>query len=569
MKRPRPSGLAEETVAVRLKRRFTGGFVATVILAVVLAYLSVATSGHLAGNHEQVALIEAQRVDLLEIQVRLATLALETDEVAAGEERVELGRVIDRVEQRQVDLLVLSPDLAADTVVGADGERLAFGSAMAIGLTTVDEAVVVITTSGWNPGLIDVEVERATAALNAVIDVLVEHSEEAGGSVAAVAMSIERVGLLIAAIFFVTGVLRLFVLGRPLVQRMTADQEEFAAAQRQFEDEGARRELTARLAEGLETVETEEAVLEVVERTLERVVAENPAELLLSDSSKAHLHPVVVNPGHEAPSCGVTSPWSCPAVRRGTAVTYTDSRSLRACPHLADRGELAAACVPVSFMGDAMGVLHVTGEVGWSPAPLTLDSLEIVASQAAVRLGSIRSFLKAELQANTDVLTGLPNRRAIEHHIREQLAARQQASVAIADLDRFKALNDTHGHEAGDRALRLFADVVRESIRDDDWVGRWGGEEFVLFVPFLAASDAAEALDRIRHNLAAACRRFDGPSFTVSIGVVDTAIASTLDDLVSAADAALYTAKEQGRDRVIVGPVGASSTPTVEIGVPS
>lgn len=554
LRRPRPT---EPTVANRLKRRFTGGFVASMALALILGVMSVATASRLENNHERVALIEAQRVDLLDIEIRLATLALETDESAAAEERVALGRVLDRVDRRQVDLLVVDPDLAADVVDGPDGESVAFGTAMAAVLTSVEDVVVVITTSGWNPVFIDMEVERAAAAIDAVLAVLIEHSGSAGARVASTARSIEVVGVTIAIVFLVAGVARLFVVARPLIRQMTDDQAAFSEAQRQFADEGTRRELTARLAEGLETVETEQAVLDVVERTLQRIVVDHPAELLLSDSSKAHLHPVVVQQGHDAPACGVTSPWSCPAVRRGTPVTYSDSRSLRACPYLADRGELSAACVPVSFMGDAMGVLHVTGSVGWSPSDLTLDSLEIVASQAAVRLGSIRSFLKAELQANTDVLTGLPNRRAIEHHIREQLIERKTAAVAMADLDRFKRLNDTHGHEAGDRALRLFADVVRESIRDHDWVGRWGGEEFVLYLPELSAIDAAEPLDRIRQNLAAACRRFGGPAFTVSIGVVDVAAASSLDELVSLADASLYTAKEQGRDRVVVGRVGA------------
>jgi len=206
-------------------------------------------------------------------------------------------------------------------------------------------------------------------------------------------------------------------------------------------------------------------------------------------------------------------------------------------------------------MGGAMGVLHATGEVGWRPSRAKIGELGVMARQTAMRIGTIRSFARAEIQASTDVLTGLPNRRATDDRLGEFLASRERGSVAMADLDHFKQLNDTYGHEIGDRALRLFATTARLALRDSDWIGRWGGEEFVAVMPGLSSTEAAKVLERLRSRLAAACAQSDTPSFTVSIGVVDTTSAKTAEDLVRMADDCLYAAKEEGRDRVIVGPV--------------
>ena len=208
-------------------------------------------------------------------------------------------------------------------------------------------------------------------------------------------------------------------------------------------------------------------------------------------------------------------------------------------------------------MGESMGVIHTTGAQHAAPDPGVVDVLGLVATQVAVRIGTLRSFAQVELQASTDVLTGLPNRRATEDHLDRVLRSGDRVAVAMADLDHFKELNDKHGHEAGDRALRMFADSIRDSLRDHDWVGRWGGEEFVVVLPGMAASQAKAALDRVREKLADACARAEAPAVAVSIGVVDSDASDRGADLVRLADEALLAAKTQGRDRVVAGPVVA------------
>ncbi len=123
-------------------------------------------------------------------------------------------------------------------------------------------------------------------------------------------------------------------------------------------------------------------------------------------------------------------------------------------------------------------------------------------------------------------------------------------ALAMADLDHFKQLNDTHGHEAGDRALRAFSQVAREILRSDDTIARWGGEEFVIVVPDLDRHQTIDVLERIRSRLAES-HLGDHPAFTASFGITDSTRGDTLEELLKLADAALYAAKQAGRDRII------------------
>ena len=122
----------------------------------------------------------------------------------------------------------------------------------------------------------------------------------------------------------------------------------------------------------------------------------------------------------------------------------------------------------------------------------------------------------------------------------------------MADLDHFKIVNDTYGHDAGDRALRLFSEVVTATIRERDLIARWGGEEFAFALLDTAPSEAKVILDRVRLELAARLGNGDLRPFTVSFGLVAAASCETLDQAIRLADVALYEAKDQGRDRVVI-----------------
>jgi diguanylate cyclase (GGDEF)-like protein len=156
------------------------------------------------------------------------------------------------------------------------------------------------------------------------------------------------------------------------------------------------------------------------------------------------------------------------------------------------------------------------------------------------------------LQAATDPLTGLLNRRSFENRVHAQLRLGRPFALAMGDLDHFKRLNDAHGHGAGDRALRLFARVLRAALRSEDIISRYGGEEFVIVFPDLTAPQAENALRRMQESMLIALADGSVPGFTVSYGVTDTIEGIQLEELTRIADAALFRAKREGRNRVTV-----------------
>ncbi len=155
--------------------------------------------------------------------------------------------------------------------------------------------------------------------------------------------------------------------------------------------------------------------------------------------------------------------------------------------------------------------------------------------------------------AVTDSLTGLRNRLYARRHLEGVLRA-QAAAVLMVDVDHFKALNDGHGHAAGDVALREVAARLRAQMRAADVVARWGGEEFLVVMVGAGADEAIAAAERLRAAIAEAPvaygRGDESLGLTVSIGVAAGERGSEVDALVQAADAALYRAKHAGRDRV-------------------
>lgn len=176
-----------------------------------------------------------------------------------------------------------------------------------------------------------------------------------------------------------------------------------------------------------------------------------------------------------------------------------------------------------------------------------------------------KNLLLKELSL-TDALTSLPNRRAIEDWATRQLsgAARYGFSfwVALADLDHFKRVNDTYGHDAGDNVLKAFSEILKSNSRKSDICGRIGGEEFLLVLTHTTGENAKLVIDRVRVELEATHFNFDGKSLKVTAsfglaGFVGTR-APDFNRLVAQADAALYSAKRQGRNRLELSEIQTS-----------
>ncbi len=218
--------------------------------------------------------------------------------------------------------------------------------------------------------------------------------------------------------------------------------------------------------------------------------------------------------------------------------------------------------------------LHV-GADDYLPKPCDGDELE-ARIYAALRSRSVKFDLRkrnaelegmlsrAEQVATTDAVTGLFNRRRFTDVLKREWATAKRyghpLSCAMLDVDHFKAVNDAHGHGAGDETLRHVAEVVRSSVREVDLCARYGGDEFAVLLPHTALDKAVVVMERIRVKVLQARSSWagEGASVSISVGIASTEAPElkTPDELVEAADRALYEAKRQGRDRVALSKRG-------------
>ena len=250
------------------------------------------------------------------------------------------------------------------------------------------------------------------------------------------------------------------------------------------------------------------------------------------------------------PEARPIGPGGCFAMRRGrTQACGPDTPCETRC---ATGGGL---CLPLAARGEAHGMLRVAGLAADAPQAGLAHALADTISLAVANI-ALRERLHGE--ALRDPLTGLHNRRFLDE-VGTKLAAQAERSgrplaVVTLDLDHFKALNDRHGHAAGDAALRRVGTLLREGLRGGDVACRLGGEEFGLLLPDCAAEAAAQRAEELRRAIE---RSAGGPPLTASLGVAALPVhAATLAGALEAADAALYRAKAGGRNRVVLAAQG-------------
>jgi diguanylate cyclase (GGDEF)-like protein len=219
--------------------------------------------------------------------------------------------------------------------------------------------------------------------------------------------------------------------------------------------------------------------------------------------------------------------------------------------------------LPLSAGTETFGTLELVGE------EFNADQRESagwLVGHAVIALGNAQRHRAVEKQALVDGLTGLANRRLCASALDKELARAERfdepLALVLADLDDFKSINDRFGHPTGDEVLEVFADLLRGSIREIDLAGRWGGEEFVLLLPETDLDGGRKLAERIRHALPE--HELVGPDgdrfrVTASFGVAAFPDAPSQDQLVAAADAALYDAKRSGKNRVGTVPLTVSS----------
>ncbi|KRB79136.1 diguanylate cyclase [Noviherbaspirillum sp. Root189] len=190
-----------------------------------------------------------------------------------------------------------------------------------------------------------------------------------------------------------------------------------------------------------------------------------------------------------------------------------------------------------------------------------LRQLEKIARISDRYQSMMRDLNEALKEASTrDALTGIGNRRMLMERVKIEVGRAERMerpmTLALLDVDRFKAVNDAHGHEAGDKALIEIARAIESGIRDYDICGRWGGEEFMVIMPEIGATEAAAVVERVR-NAIAGLNLVAGDislELSASFGIAERRNGESVSDTIKRADAALFDAKRGGRNRYEVAP---------------
>lgn len=263
-------------------------------------------------------------------------------------------------------------------------------------------------------------------------------------------------------------------------------------------------------------------------------------------------------------------PDDCWALRRGRTYMFGGKEIDFPCTHVTSPTTGHYCCIPILAHGETIGLLHLDlgrpGEQVKAALPAVILEQQrlglVCAEQISLAIANVKLRDQLRDQSIRDPLTGLFNRRYLMETCRREFsrAARtgQCVSILSIDVDHFKTFNDNHGHDAGDTVLRAVGECLQENFRDEDVPCRFGGEEFVVIVAGASPADGIRKAEDLRAKIEAlAVRYLDGnlPRITISVGVAAfPRSGATPQEVLKAADEALYRAKEEGRNRVHVPP---------------
>jgi diguanylate cyclase (GGDEF)-like protein/PAS domain S-box-containing protein len=267
----------------------------------------------------------------------------------------------------------------------------------------------------------------------------------------------------------------------------------------------------------------------------------------------------------------VFEPASCWALRTGHPHLVLAGDPTAPCVH-AEGVKNTYLCTPILAQGETLGMVHFQAT---DEAP-KMDASELsfkttFAGQVGLSIANIRLREALRTQSVRDSLTGLYNRRyleeTLEREVRRAARAAQSLGFLMIDLDHFKSFNDTYGHDAGDAVLRETALFLAKGIRAEDFVCRFGGEEFVVILPTADLESSRARGERLRLKMRELTIMYHGKSLgmvTISVGVAAfPEHGRSPKELMAAADAALYQAKRGGRDRVVVASAPVMEEPAI------
>jgi diguanylate cyclase (GGDEF)-like protein/PAS domain S-box-containing protein len=326
----------------------------------------------------------------------------------------------------------------------------------------------------------------------------------------------------------------------------------------------AHMELLTRMSSTLQRAHSSQDVVESSHQFLSDLFSEQSGVLYLPGANTANLKRVAMW-GDTSSMPDMLHRETCQALRQTEGerhVVLRENICQGGCPWAMQASDLPCCCVPLTIEGSSPGLLHICHLEGTS-APIHEQQV-LLATMAADLIGlalsniQLREHLRD--QSIRDPLTGLYNRRylneTLPRELQRSMRLQQPLGIMLLDVDHFKRINDTYGHQVGDAVLRMLGSFLHQRTRRGDLVCRYGGEEILLVLPNTALEQATVYAEQLRQSIEELAGDYEGeplPHFTVSIGVAAVPEhGSAGETLVPAADQALYRAKAEGRNRVCV-----------------
>jgi diguanylate cyclase (GGDEF)-like protein len=350
-------------------------------------------------------------------------------------------------------------------------------------------------------------------------------------------------------------------ISRDITRRIKAE-EDLQKANTQLTDQVAQMALLNELEEQLQACLVLDEVFQVASHLVPRLFPATSGALYVINNSRNWVEPSAVW-GAQPPDSQAFGLEDCWALRRGRTHLSGHDHGNLACRHISPPLPAFSACLPLLAQGETQGVLHL--RTASDSAPYQWDAsyeqlARVIADSVALALANLKLRETLRQQSIRDPLTELFNRRYMEESLEREImrAARAQRSVGIImiDVDHFKKLNDSRGHDFGDSVLRQLGRFLKERTRGGDIACRYGGEEFTLILPEANLDQTRQRAEQhlrefvtlpVPHN----GLYFDPP--TLSLGVATYPDHGTSGAMVlKAADTALYHAKHEGRNQVVV-----------------
>ena len=332
-----------------------------------------------------------------------------------------------------------------------------------------------------------------------------------------------------------------------------------------------RQEVQNEFVDALQVTDSEEVVHDLLKRQVERTIPGSSVVVLNRNNSEDRLEATTPLQDDSLLKQGLASakPRSCKAVLFARPHAEDPEREPLTRCEVCGKAGRRTTCEPLLVAGEVIGSVLVEHDKPLREQDTT--ALRESVSQAAPVLANLRNLAVAEFRAATDALTGLPNKRAVQDTIKRMAAQAGRTlaplSAMMVDLDHFKQINDGYGHGRGDDVLAAVGAALSMTVRASDFVGRNGGDEFIVLLPNTDAERAAGVGEKLRAAIAEITVSDVDRDITASVGIATIPQhARDGDQLVRSADRALYVAKTNGRNEVEIAVAAPRNEPEPETG---